>query len=101
MRERYEQLALMDEKGMRAQYYAQGYQKRTARAFNKRVKPRSFKEGNLVLKVLRDENFDPRGKMKPGWLGPFVIKKIVSGGAMRIPNLVGEEMLRLINIDRL
>ncbi|XP_075654987.1 uncharacterized protein LOC142625177 [Castanea sativa] len=62
---RYEQSALTDEKRDRAQYHAQGYQKRIVRAFNKKVKPRNLKEGDLVLKVLRDEIFDPRGKMKP------------------------------------
>ena len=36
-----------------------------ARAFNKKVKLRNLKEGDLVLKVLRDETFDSRGKMKP------------------------------------
>ena len=36
-----------------------------ARAFNKKVKPRNLKEGDSVPKVLRDETFDPRGKMKP------------------------------------
>ena len=47
-----------------------------ARAFNKNVKPRNLKEGDLVLKMLRDENFDPKGKMKPRWSRPFIIKKI-------------------------
>ena len=41
---RYEQLALIDEKRARAHYHAQGYQKRIARAFNKKVKPRNLKE---------------------------------------------------------
>ena len=54
MKERYEQLALIDEKRVRAQYHAQGYQKRIARAFNKKVKPRNLTEGDLVLKMLRD-----------------------------------------------
>ena len=74
---------------------------RVARAFNKKVKPRNLKEGHLVLKVLRDETFDPRGKMKPRCSGPFIIKKIMSRGATRIIDLDGEEMLRLINLDRL
>ena len=90
---RYEQLALVDEKKVRAQYHVQGYQKRIVRAFNKKVKPRKLKEGDLVLKVLRDEIFDPRGKMKPRWSGPFIIKKIMSGGATGITDLDGEEML--------
>ena len=101
MRERYEQLALIDEKRVRAQYHAQDYQKRITRAFNKKVKPRNLKEGDLVLKVLRDETFDPRGKMKPRWSEPFIIKKIMSRGATRIVDLDGEEMLGLINLDRL
>ena len=54
MRERYEQLALIDEKKGKAQYHAHGYQKRIARAFNKNVKPKNLKEGDLDLKVLRD-----------------------------------------------
>ena len=98
---RYEQLALIDEKSARAQYHAQGYQKKVARAFNKKVKPRNLKEGNLVLKVPRDETFDPIGKIKSRWSGPFIIKKIMSGDATRITDLDGEEMLHPINIDRL
>ena len=58
---------MIDKKRVRAQYHAQGYQKRVARAFNNKVKPRNLKEGDLVLKVLKDETFDPRGKMKPRW----------------------------------
>ena len=81
---------MIDEKRARAQYHAQGYQKRIARAFNKKVKPRNIKKGDLVLKVLRDETFDPRGKIKPRWSGPFIIKKIMLGGATRIVDLDGE-----------
>ena len=101
VKQRYKQLVLIDKKRARAQYHAQGYRKRIARAFNKKVRPRNLKEGDLVLKVLRDETFDLSGKMKPRWSGPFIIKKIMLGGATRITNLDGEEMLRPINKDRL
>ena len=57
VKQRYEQLALIDKKRAKAQYHAKGYQKRIARAFNKEVRPRNLKEGDLVLKVLRDESF--------------------------------------------
>ena len=90
MKQRYEQLTLIDEKRARAQYHAQGYQKRIAIAFNKKVKPRNLQRGDLVLKVLRDETFDPRGKMKPRWFGPFIIKEIMTGGATKILDLDGE-----------
>ena len=75
--------------------------KRIVRAFNKKVKPRNLKEGDLVLKVLRDDTFNLRRKMKPRWSRPFIIKKIMSGGATRITDLDGEEMLCPINMDRL
>ena len=55
----------------------------------------------MVLKVLRDETFDPREKMKPRWSRPFIIKKIMSRGATRITNLDGKKLLRPINMDRL
>ena len=101
LKQRYEQLALIDEKRARAQYHAQGYQKRIARAFNKKVRPRNLKEGDLVLKVLRDETFDPEGKIKPRWSGPFIIKKIMLGGTTRITDLYRKEILCPINMDRL
>ena len=44
-------MALIYEKRARAQY------EKRARAFNKKVKPRNLKEGDLVLKVLKDETF--------------------------------------------
>ena len=75
--------------------------KRIVRAFNKKVKPRNLKEGDLVLKVLRDDTFDLRRKMKPRWSRPFIIKKIMSGGAIRITDLDGEEIFHPINMDRL
>ena len=75
MRERYEHLALIDEKRMKSQYHALGYQKRIARAFNKKVKPRNLKEGVLVLKVLRDETFDSRRNMKPRWSGLLLSRR--------------------------
>ena len=65
------------------------------------MNPRNLKQWDLVLKVLRDETFDPRGKMKPRWSRPFIIKKIMVEGATRITDLDGEEMLRPINMDRL
>ena len=36
VKQRYKQLALIDDKRARAEYHAQGYQKRIAKAFNKK-----------------------------------------------------------------
>jgi hypothetical protein len=70
-------------------------------AFNKRVEIRNLKEGDLVLKELRAPVFDPRGKFKPNWAGPYVIKTIMTGGAVKLMDLDGEELVRLVNLDRL
>ena len=47
---RMEQLALLDEKRTRALHQTQLYQKKIARAFNKKVRLSKIKEGDLVLK---------------------------------------------------
>ena len=47
---RYEQLNLVEEKRMKAICHGQLYQKRMTRAYDKKVRPRQFQEGELVLK---------------------------------------------------
>ena len=47
---RYEQLNMIDEKHMTVMCHGQLYQCRVKRAFNKKVRPRVFEEGDLVLK---------------------------------------------------
>ena len=79
VKQRYEQLTLIDEKRARTQYHAQRYQKRIAKAFNKNVRPRNLKEGDLILKVLKDEAFNRRGYMKPRWLGPLLSRRSCHG----------------------
>ena len=62
---RYDQLSLLDERRLRAIDHVQAYQRKMTRAFKKRVKPRKFKKGDLVLKVLKGFISDPRGKFRP------------------------------------
>ena len=42
----------------------------------KQVKPRSLQQGDLVLRVLRGLIIDPRGKFRPTWSGPYIIKEL-------------------------
>ena len=62
---RFDQLNVLDERRLRAADHVQAYQRRMARAFRKRVKPRSLQRGDLVLRVLKGLITDPRGKFKP------------------------------------
>ena len=48
-RKRYDHLMSLDEKRMDALFHTQIYQKRIARAFNKKVKPEKIKAGDMVL----------------------------------------------------
>ena len=51
------------------------------KAFDKKVKPREFREGDLVLRKIMSFNTDSRGKWTPNFEGPYVVKKAFSGGA--------------------
>ena len=72
-----------------------------AQAFNKKGKPRSLKEGDLVLKELRAPVFSLRGKFKPNWVGPYVIKTLFSGRAAKLMDMDGQELFQLVNLDKL
>ncbi|RVW53222.1 hypothetical protein CK203_115590 [Vitis vinifera] len=67
---RLDQLNLLDERGLRAADHVHAYQRKMARAFKKRVKPRPLQIGDLVLKVIKGLIRDPKGKFKPNWSGP-------------------------------
>ena len=58
---RYEQLNLVEEKRMKAICHGQLYQKRMMRAHDKKIRPRQFQEGELVLKRSPQNRQDSRG----------------------------------------
>ena len=60
---RYEQLNLIEEKRMKAIYHGQLYQKRMMRAHDKKIQPRQFQEGKLVLKANSLKSTRPSWKM--------------------------------------
>ena len=98
-RDRHEQLALIDEKRLTAVCHGQCYQQRMARAYNKKVKPRSFKEGDLVLKRILPIQEEAKGKFAPNWQGPFIVHKVLSGGALILSEMDGEVFPQPLNAD--
>ena len=96
---RFDQLNLIEEKRMAALYHGQLYQKRMKKAFDKKVKPREFREGGLVLRKIMSFNADSRGKWTPNFEGPYVVKKAFSGGALILETMDGEEFSRPMNVD--
>ena len=86
---RYDQLSLLDERRLRATDHVQAYQRKMTHAFGKRVKPRKFQRGDLVLKVLRGLINDPRGKFRPSWSGLYVNRDLTHEGACWLTYLDG------------
>ncbi|XP_060211814.1 uncharacterized protein LOC132639380 [Lycium barbarum] len=70
IRSRHEQLILIDEKRMDAVCHGQLYQNRMSKAFNK-----------------RDE---AKGKFAPNWQGPYVVHRVLSGGALILADMDGK-----------
>ena len=70
-------------------------------AFRKRVKPRKFQKGDLVLKVLKGLISDPRGKFRPTWSRPYVIRDLTLEGATWLTDLNKNKFTEPVNVDQL
>ncbi|XP_075091679.1 uncharacterized protein LOC142171871 [Nicotiana tabacum] len=75
---RYEQLALIDGKRMSAVCHVQLYQNRMARAFDKRVRPRQFTSGKLVLKRIFLHQNEAKEEFSPNCQGPYMVHRVIS-----------------------
>jgi len=67
---RYDQLNLIDEKRLAVVGHGQLYQKRMKKTFDKKVHPREFREGDLVVKKIIFVQKDYRGKWMSNYEGP-------------------------------
>ncbi|XP_070039615.1 uncharacterized protein [Nicotiana tomentosiformis] len=90
VRSRYEQLALIDGKRMNTVCHGQLYQNRISRAFNKRVKPRQFAPGQLMLKRIFPHQDETKGKFSPNWQGLYIVHRVLTGGALILAEMDGD-----------
>ncbi|XP_015072426.1 uncharacterized protein LOC107016482 [Solanum pennellii] len=97
VRDRYEQLTLIDEKKMSVVCHGQLYQQRMIRAFNKKVKVRTFEVGQLVLKRIFPHQEEYKGKFAPNWQGSYVVHKVLSRGALVLAEMDGRVWRKAIN----
>jgi hypothetical protein len=72
---------------------------RVARAYNKKVRTKSFQVGELVwLTILplgtKSNKF---GKWSPSWEGPYKIVKVIFGNSYMVEMLQGERLPRALN----
>ena len=71
-------LDLLDEKREQVLKYTEDYQRKTARYYNQKVKPRNYKPGDLVLKKLLPARKNPaHGKLGPSWEGPYIVTRVI------------------------
>ena len=72
---------------------------RVARAYNKKVKLKSFQVGDLVWKTILPLGMKSNkfGKWSPSWEGPYKIIKVISGNSYMMETVQGERLSRAIN----
>ncbi|XP_070038603.1 uncharacterized protein [Nicotiana tomentosiformis] len=99
VKSRLEQLNLIDEKRLAAVCFGQLYQQRMARAYNKKVRPRKFEVGQLVLKRIFPHQEEAKGKFAPNWQGPYLVKKVLSKGALHLVDIEGKVTDISVNAD--
>ena len=74
-------LDLLDEKRDKVMKRIEDYQRKTTRYYDQKVKLKSYKPGDLVLKKLLPARKDPtHGKLGPNWEGPYIVSRVVKPG---------------------
>ena len=63
------------------------------------MKPRHFRKEDLVLKKILPNKREAWGKCPPNQEGPYVVKKVFSGGALILQEMDGKELSSPINTD--
>ncbi|RVW94628.1 Gypsy retrotransposon integrase-like protein 1 [Vitis vinifera] len=78
------------------------YQQRASAHYNRKVRPRSFKNGTLVLrKVFENTAEMGSGKFQANWEGPYIVSKSSQSGAYHLQKLEGTPLLRPWNVSNL
>ena len=81
-------LDLLDEVRNQVETRTRTYQQRMALYYNRRVKHREFKVGDLVLRKVTLATKDPtQGKLGPTWEGPYKVVKFHRRGTYHLEKL--------------
>ena len=95
-------LDLLEEKREQVLKHMEDYRKKTARYYDQRVKPRSCKPGDLVLKKLLPARKDPaHGKLGPNWEGPYIVSRIIRLGNYELQTEEGKTLPHSWNAEHL
>ena len=69
------------------------------RAHDKKIWPKQFKEGELVLKRILQNRQDPHEKWSPNWERPYVVKNAFLGRALIFIEMDGKKFPEPINVN--
>ena len=95
-------LDLLDEKREQVLQRTEDYQRKTTKYYNQKVKPRSYKPGDLVLKKLLPARKNPaHGKLGPNWEGPYIVSRVVRPGNYELQIKEGKILPHTWNVEHL
>ena len=95
-------LDLLEERREQAMIRLASYQQQLKKGYNKNVRPRSFQQGDLVLrKVLGNTKNLNDGKLGPNWEGPYLVQSVTGTGAYHLEDLDSIPLPRPWNISNL
>ena len=90
---------LLEERRIQAVSTMSSYTEGVARAYNKKVKPRTLEPGDMVLK--RATNPTTRGKLESKWEGPYIVTGTTRAGTFRLATPEGDQLGHTWNIKTL
>lgn len=75
------------------------YQNKLSRHYNKKVKPRVFQIGDLVLRESPKNQAvrEKKGKWEANWIGPYLITESFGTGTYRLSDCDGTQLAEPIN----
>lgn len=95
-------LDLAEERRERALVTLAAYQQQLCRTYNKKVHPREFGVGDLMMrKVVGNTKKASDGKLGPNWERPYKVVGLAGVGAYRLADLDGNPVPRPWNIQNL
>ncbi|XP_069152732.1 uncharacterized protein [Solanum lycopersicum] len=75
------------------------YRQRMTRVYIKKVNPRNFDVGQLVLKRILPHQEEAKGKFSPNWQGPYLIKEVLAKEALHLTDVEGKITGIIVNAD--
>ena len=95
-------LDLLEEKREQALKLTEDYQRKTTRYYDRKVRPNSFKPGDLVLKEILPARKDPtHGKLGSNWEGPYIVSRIIRPGNYELQIEEGKPLHHSCNDEHL